>query len=119
MSNDAELYSRTLHDLAVPHTFNTAEKCIYGGVILSNKEEEYKLAAFGSPPPPGLSTTYKDSNSQFVDLLASNGVITTTIKYKGVDWIVWKHEDHEKAEEILEFEPWLKELMKKARDEAK
>ncbi len=119
MNNDAKLYAEALKELSIPHTFNELEKCIYGGKEFRDTKKEVELKAFGSPPPAGLSTTYRDGNAPFIKLLNDNGIETEVITYKQMEYIVWSYEDHQKAEELLGFEPWLRNMLKESRNNAR
>ena len=116
MNNDAYLYAAALKELSIPHTFDEQEKCIHGGKVLSDTQSEVELKAFGTPPPSGLSTTYRHGNAPFIKLLNANGIKTEIITYKEMDYIVWRYEDHQKAEELLGFEPWLRDMMRESRN---
>ena len=113
--NDVVLIVNELKKQSITHEFNEAEKCIYGNEIIENRKKQIELNAFGTPPPAGLSTTYRDNNAPFISLLNSNGIKTKVHIYKGHEYFSWSYEDHEKAEELLKLEPWIREMMKKSR----
>lgn len=117
--DDALLIAREFERREIPHHFNERKKCITGGERLRDVKDEVELNAFGRLPPPGLSTTYRNDNQRFIDLLESNGIETETHTYKGTEYISWSLQDHEKAEELLKFEPWLREIMAEARGDAR
>jgi len=119
MDGDILLIVNELNRHSIQHEFNKEERCIYGNETLRENKKEIELSAFGVFPSEGLSTTYRDNNQPFINLLNENGIETEIHRYKDMEYISWLYKDHEKAEELLEFEPWLKVLMSEARIDAK
>jgi len=76
--------------------------------------ESAEFAAFGAPPPSGLSTGSANP-SETVRLLEQGGVKARIMTY-GRDWVVWDAADAEKAETLLSMSPERRGALKRMRE---
>jgi len=114
----AATLTKNLSKNDIPHVYDMDTKCIYFSNAYRDQVESMKRNIFGEPPPLGLSISWVDRNDELLAILQSNGINTKTYNYYETEYIAWSYKDRLKVEELLELEPWKKEMYKNFREES-
>lgn len=118
-NDDAVVFSAAVKKQGIPHVFNKDEKCIYAANTHYEKLRNLGVIVFGEPPPKGLSVSRGERNAELVKLLESNGIATKKYVWHGIEWIAWSYDDHQKAENLMKWKPWKREMNKRLRQESR
>ena len=92
--------------------------CILIDRTLQDQVPDPWVERFGAPPPPGRNISRgAEGNQAVVDLLGREGIQTSIVRYRDLDFVTWSEEDADRVEELLALRPEQREMMQRLRKE--